>query len=96
MTHYKFTRPKTKAGETNFFKYLRGLKLGKPYTGKWVKNVMYKGMTFQNLREAGLVTYQNKEFTITPRGELYVAYVNSTNQPNKVVLRTIMEAKCTF
>ena len=88
MKRYEFTRPKTKNTESDYFYFLRNMARDNNYYAPKYR-VRY-GMTFSSLIGAGLVKCENREFKITDMGKFYVRYVNSTTNPSKIILRTIM------
>ncbi len=88
---YPMTQPKTINGETAYFKFLEDIFYGEIYTGTRVRDSLGQYMTFQALRENKLVTY-DKYYRITEKGRLYISYVNSTNKPNKQVIKTILDS----
>ena len=88
---YTLTQPKTRSGEeTEYFWFLNAMNDGMTYTGKYVRFEIMRHMTFQALRDKGLIEYKNKEYNITPNGKMYVGVVNSSNQYSKEVLKTIL------
>lgn len=90
---FKLTTPKTIAGdETTYYFYLREMAYGVTFT-RFETERMGKHMTFQAMREKGLIATVNKRYEITEAGKFYVKYVESTNRPKKDVLRAIMGVK---
>lgn len=89
---FKLTRPKNKNGEEAFyFEMLDYMKDGMTIPGKYVRESMMKNMTFQALREKGLVNYSDGVFSITENGKKYVAVVKSTNKVPRAVLKALMK-----
>ena len=88
MKRYTFTRPKTKLGTAD---YVYFLKIVKTMKLKWNSpRVNTCHMTFQALREAGLISY-SKGFELTQMGTEYLRYVESTDKPRKEVLKSILK-----
>ena len=88
---FTLTQPKTRDGiEAEYFEFLDSMNLGATFSGKYVRGQLGKYMTFQALRDKGLITYSNKEYKITENGKMYVGVVNSSNMYSKAVLRTIL------
>jgi hypothetical protein len=92
MEKFTFTQPKTKQCTADYFFIMRRLQGG--YQPLW-KSVRRLHMTYQCLAEAGLIKYHkedsNRGFKLTDMGQTYVSYVNSTNTPNKSVIREILK-----
>ena len=88
---FKLTRPKTKSGDVaDFYAWLKLMNGGKSYNGNYVRFKSGSYMTFQALRDKKLAEYTDKHWRITEAGRFYVKYVDSTNAPQKDVLRAIM------
>lgn len=90
MSRYTFTQPKTKLRTADYVHYLKMVQLNKNCL-KWrSQQVRYYNMTFQALREAGLISY-SKGFELTQMGAEYLRYVEFSNKPRKEVLKSILK-----
>ena len=89
--NFNLKRPRTKTGEATYYKLLKEIKRGTFYSNLFNDQ---KNMTFQALKEAGLITYKNKytkksQFILSDAGSFYINYVESTNKPLVKVLKAI-------
>lgn len=89
MAKFTFTQPKTKNGVSDFYSFLIMLSYNK-ISGKRVRTQLFKHITFQNLRDAGLIKYTNSEYSLTDKGHRYIAKVKS-NDYTREDLRTIIK-----
>ena len=93
MPNFTLTRPKTSAGEADYFIYLQNL-TNKVITGNEIRQKR-KCLTYQALRENNLIIFNKdiKAYEITENGRMYVGIVNSSNVVSKKLLKAIMEAE---
>jgi ribosomal protein S19E (S16A) len=90
IPRYTFTQPITKNRFADYVIYLQKVNL-EPHSIKYNSHIVsLYNMTFQELREAGLITY-NKGFAITEKGKRYLEYVTSFERPKKDVLKSILK-----
>ena len=84
---FTLTAPK-RGGKADYMIILERLQNG----GQIPKKLYQKqNMTFQALREKGLIEAKNGDgYFITSKGLSYLAYVNSTNKPIKAILIVIL------
>ena len=93
-SRYTFTRPKTSTGPADFYEFLKTVNNDPSISMNETKRVgVY--MTFQALRDYELISYdtQDKVYTITLKGKMYIKYVDSSNKPLKKVLKAILEKR---
>ena len=82
MARFEFTRPITKDGDTTaYWDILKDIQ-GGAYYNRADANRMGKYMTFQALREAGLLDYSRTDgWELTQNGADYIAYYENNAQP---------------
>jgi hypothetical protein len=90
MKKFTFTQPISKSVKSDYFKFLISLNNGICYSTNYVRNKLFKYMTFQELREVGLITMQNGIYYITEKGKKYVSCVNQSKY-TKNDLRNIIK-----
>jgi hypothetical protein len=88
MSKFTFTQPITKTGVADYVHYMRNT-MKTSISHKWAKN---RGvyMSYQALREAGLLEYKNSEYILTHKGNLYLSCIDSSNIVPKSVIKSIL------